>query len=134
LSLLANKMLASLLVRKTFEAHTKSTFIFKRGLWGNLSPKKKSKPKDVVQEEPVKSEPGEGLRSVATTNVFRAVNFELYAKPNRYMITFGILAFSTCVLYIYNMRRSAAEDLANTYTALDDQDQLVLRKKRSRWE
>ena len=50
------------------------------------------------------------------------------------MITFGILAFSTCVLYIYNMRRSAAEDLANTYTALDDQDQLVLRKKRSRWE
>ena len=50
------------------------------------------------------------------------------------MITFGILAFSTCVLYIYNMRRSAAEDFANTYTALDDQDQLVLRKKRSRWE
>ena len=60
--------------------------------------------------------------------------FIFYFVQNRYMITFGILAFSTCVLYIYNMRRSAAEDFANTYTALDDQDQLVLRKKRSRWE
>ncbi|CAH1368646.1 unnamed protein product [Tenebrio molitor] len=25
--------------------------------------------------------PGDGLRSVKTTNLFRAVNFELYAKP-----------------------------------------------------
>ena len=74
-------MLASLLVRQTLKARTKTTFIFKRGLWGNLNPKKKSKPKDVVREEPIKSEPGEGLRSVQTTNVFRAVNFELYAKP-----------------------------------------------------
>ena len=53
---------------------------------------------------------------------------------NRYMITFGILAFSSCALYLYNMRMSAAQDGAKTYTALDDEDQLVLRKKRSRWE
>ena len=26
-------------------------------------------------------EPGEGIRSYKTTGVFRAVNFELYAKP-----------------------------------------------------
>ena len=50
------------------------------------------------------------------------------------MITFGILAFSSCVLYLYNMRMSANEDGGKTYTALDDQDQLVLRKKRSRWD
>ena len=50
------------------------------------------------------------------------------------MITFGILAFSSCVLYLYNMKTSANEDGAKTYTALDDQDQLVLRKKRSRWD
>ena len=53
---------------------------------------------------------------------------------NRYMIAFGIVAFSSCVSYLYYMRKSAAEDGAKTYTALDDQDQLVLRKKRSRWE
>jgi hypothetical protein len=27
------------------------------------------------------SEPGEGIRSLKTSGVFRAVNFELYAKP-----------------------------------------------------
>lgn len=27
--------------------------------------------------------PGEGIRSLKTTGVFRAVNFELYAKPVR---------------------------------------------------
>ena len=78
-------MLAPHLARKTFGANTKTTLIFKRCLWGNLTPKKTSKPKDAAArvEDPIKSEPGEGLRSVATTNVFRAVNFELYAKPVR---------------------------------------------------
>ena len=74
-------MLASLLARKSLSKSAHSTTVLKRGLWGNLTRKKKSKAKGAVQEEPVKSEPGEGLRSVATTNVFRAVNFELYAKP-----------------------------------------------------
>ena len=74
-------MLASLLARKSLSKSTQFTLVLKRGLWGNVNRKRKSKTKDAVQEEPVKSEPGEGLRSVATTNVFRAVNFELYAKP-----------------------------------------------------
>ena len=50
------------------------------------------------------------------------------------MITFGIIAFSTCIGYIWYMRSVAELDGVKTYTALDDQDQLVLRKKRSRWE
>ena len=74
-------MLATLLARKSLTKSTQSTLVLKRGLWGNLNRKRKSKTKGAVEEEPVKSEPGEGLRSVKTTNVFRAVNFELYAKP-----------------------------------------------------
>lgn len=31
--------------------------------------------------EPQKYQPGEGIRSMRSTGVFRAVNFELYAKP-----------------------------------------------------
>ena len=50
------------------------------------------------------------------------------------MIAFGISAFSACVLYLYNMRKNTELNGAKTYTALDDEDQLVLRKKRSRWE
>ena len=53
---------------------------------------------------------------------------------NPYMISFGIVAFSTCVAYIWYMRSEAAEDGVKTYTALADNDELVLRKKRSRWE
>lgn len=29
-------------------------------------------------------QPGEGLRSLKTSNAFRVLNFELYAKPVRY--------------------------------------------------
>lgn len=39
-----------------------------------------SAPKD--QEK--KYSPGEGLRSLRTTNLFRVVNYELYAKPVKY--------------------------------------------------
>lgn len=31
-----------------------------------------------------KYQPGEGIRSMRSTGVFRAVNFELYAKPVSY--------------------------------------------------
>lgn len=32
-------------------------------------------------ENPPKYQPGEGIRSMKSTTLFRAVNFELYAKP-----------------------------------------------------
>lgn len=34
--------------------------------------------KELPNRDPL---PGEGLRSLRTTGIFRAVNFELYAKP-----------------------------------------------------
>lgn len=41
-----------------------------------------SKNETKVAEEPRKSEPGEGIRSMRSTTAFRALNFELYAKPS----------------------------------------------------
>jgi hypothetical protein len=38
-----------------------------------------SKPPSTATNEP--AAPGEGIRSLKTSGVFRAVNFELYAKP-----------------------------------------------------
>lgn len=32
-------------------------------------------------KEPQKYKPGDGIRSMQSTSVFRAINFELYAKP-----------------------------------------------------
>jgi len=33
-------------------------------------------------------------RTVKTTGVFRTLNFELYAKPNKFVMVFGVLAIS----------------------------------------
>jgi Domain of unknown function (DUF4500) len=35
-----------------------------------------------IPEEPKKAAPGEGIRSMKATYAFRAINFELYAKPS----------------------------------------------------
>lgn len=35
------------------------------------------------REKPHQHQPGEGIRSMRSTGVFRAINFELYAKPVR---------------------------------------------------
>lgn len=43
----------------------------------------KSDPKIKVPEEPRKAAPGEGIRSMRATYAFRAINFELYAKPSK---------------------------------------------------
>ena len=37
---------------------------------------------------------GEGIRSMKTSGVFRTLNFELYAKPNKWVMGFGIIAIS----------------------------------------
>ena len=76
--------------------------------------------------------PGEGIRSLQTSTVFRAVNFELYAKPNKFMIVFGCLAFGSCLTYIGLMMYND-EKGKKVYIALDDNDELVAREKKSRW-
>jgi hypothetical protein len=44
----------------------------------------KSDPKVNVAGEPVKAAPGDGIRSMKATYAFRAINFELYAKPSEF--------------------------------------------------
>lgn len=41
--------------------------------------------KNNIPEEPRKAAPGEGIRSMKSTWAFRAINFELYAKPSELM-------------------------------------------------
>ncbi|XP_071440933.1 small integral membrane protein 8 [Hetaerina americana] len=78
------------------------------------------------------SEPGEGLRSVKTTGVFRAVNFELYVKQNKGIMAVGLLAFSISVGYLFYMR-SKHENLAYV-TVTDSNGNRITRPKESRWE
>ncbi|RWS26984.1 small integral membrane protein 8-like isoform X2, partial [Leptotrombidium deliense] len=38
-----------------------------------------------------------------TTTLFRITNFELFAKPNKYVMGFGLVAITACVSYIAYM-------------------------------
>ncbi|XP_046399929.1 small integral membrane protein 8 [Ischnura elegans] len=80
----------------------------------------------------INPEPGEGLRSVQTTGVFRAVNFELYVKQNKGIMALGLMAFGISVGYIFYMRPKH-ESLAYV-TVTDSEGNRVTRPKESRWD
>ncbi|KAF4533240.1 hypothetical protein B566_EDAN005155 [Ephemera danica] len=67
--------------------------------------------------------PGEGLRSLRTTTLFRLTNFELYAKPNVVIMGLGILGLSISVGYMMYMR--SQYEKMGLYTAVDDSGQQV---------
>ena len=75
---------------------------------------------------------GDGIRSLRTSGMFRSLNFELYARPNKYVMGFGLIAITGCVGYLAWMKSNWQKQ--NLYTAVDENDELVMRKKRSKWE
>ena len=40
---------------------------------------------------------------VKSTLAFRVINPELFIKPNKVVMGFGILCFGGCILYLFNM-------------------------------
>jgi len=48
------------------------------------------------------------------------------------MMTFGICAFSFCVGYMIYMKESWRRE--KVYTVINDKDELVMSKKKSRWD
>ncbi|RZC05041.1 small integral membrane protein 8 [Asbolus verrucosus] len=76
--------------------------------------------------------PGDGLRSVRTTSLFRAVNFELYVKPNLVIMGLGLTAFVGCVGYITYMR--SHYDAMGYYPAVQEDGTEQFVKKKSKWD
>jgi len=99
-------------------------------------PSPTAKPASVLKTDPPKGggggPAGEGIRSLETSGVFRAVNFELYAKPNKWIMGFGIVAITGCLGYLAWMK--SQHKAQGLYTAMDDNDQLYLTKKRNKWD
>ena len=52
-------------------------------------------------------QPGNGLRSLKTTPGFALFNFELYARPNKAVMLFGVAALTGCVAFLAYMNVSA---------------------------
>ncbi|XP_071569420.1 small integral membrane protein 8 [Temnothorax nylanderi] len=75
--------------------------------------------------------PGDGLRSLRSTTLFRAVNFELYIKPNKTIMILGVIAMLGCSGYIFYMNSNQKRNDYRTLVKSDDT--VVLVKKASKW-
>ncbi|XP_055594414.1 small integral membrane protein 8 [Uranotaenia lowii] len=91
-----------------------------------------SKMPDAADSTRKQSAPGDGIRSMRSTNVFRAINFELYAKPNVVIMGIGLVAVGITFGYIAYMR-SKYENLGY-YTAIQEDGKEVFVKRKSKWD
>jgi hypothetical protein len=105
--------------------------------------------------------PGDGIRSMKTSNVFRVVNFELYSTPvrlasfffvsafdgtsdvvlvsdfnfffqNKTIMALGAFAILGCTGYIMYMRKSY--EGRGYYAAIDQEGEEYYVKKESKWD
>jgi len=77
----------------------------------------------------------EGLSSLRTTVAFRAFNFELYAKPNKYVMGFGLIAITGCVTYLAYMNASAENRADQIYQVLDSEGSVITTQRRTtKWD
>ncbi|XP_004564778.1 small integral membrane protein 8 [Maylandia zebra] len=74
-----------------------------------------------------------GLRSVQTTTLFRAVNPELFIKPNKPVMAFGLLSITLCVGYLGYLHAMKEND-QQLYEAIDSEGERTTRRKSSKWD
>ncbi|EAW48602.1 small integral membrane protein 8 [Homo sapiens] len=87
---------------------------------------KKEPPKEKEFQSP-------GLRGVRTTTLFRAVNPELFIKPNKPVMAFGLVTLSLCVAYIGYLH-AIQENKKDLYEAIDSEGHSYMRRKTSKWD
>ncbi|KFU91799.1 UPF0708 protein C6orf162 [Chaetura pelagica] len=74
-----------------------------------------------------------GLRSVRTTMLVRAVNPELFIRPNKPVMAFGFIAITLCVAYL-GYWRATVENEKDLYEAIDSEGSRYMRRKTSKWD
>ncbi|OPJ73317.1 small integral membrane protein 8 [Patagioenas fasciata monilis] len=82
-------------------------------------------------ETPKERKPG--LRNVQTTMLFRAVNPELFIKPNKPVMAFGLVAITLCVAYLGYLH-ATVENKNDLYEAVDSEGSRYMRRKTSKWD
>ncbi|KAL3281568.1 hypothetical protein HHI36_004776 [Cryptolaemus montrouzieri] len=85
----------------------------------------------MADSEKQKNMPGEGIRSLKTSKVFRTLNFELYVKPNLAIMTVGLIVFTGCIGYIAYMRQKYISN--GYYSAIGDDGKEEFLKRKSKW-
>ncbi|KAI1897403.1 hypothetical protein AGOR_G00082940 [Albula goreensis] len=74
-----------------------------------------------------------GLRGAQTTTLFRAVNPELFIKPNKPVMAFGLVTISLCVAYLGYLHATKEND-QQLYEAIDSEGERYMRRKTSKWD
>ncbi|XP_056113657.1 small integral membrane protein 8 [Rhinichthys klamathensis goyatoka] len=74
-----------------------------------------------------------GLRGLNTTSLFRAVNPELFIRPNKAVMAMGLLSITLCVGYIGYLHAIRESD-QTLYEAVDSDGERYMRRKTSRWD
>ncbi|XP_038126458.1 small integral membrane protein 8 [Cyprinodon tularosa] len=74
-----------------------------------------------------------GLRGAQTTTLFRAVNPELFIKPNKPVMLFGLAAITLCVGYLGYLH-AVKENDQQLYEAIDSEGERYMKRKTSKWD
>ncbi|XP_076612606.1 small integral membrane protein 8 [Chaetodon auriga] len=74
-----------------------------------------------------------GLRGAKTTTLFRAVNPELFIKPNKPVMVFGLVTITLCVGYLGYLHAIKEND-QQLYEAIDSEGERYMRRKTSKWD
>ncbi|KAF7650876.1 hypothetical protein LDENG_00119320 [Lucifuga dentata] len=74
-----------------------------------------------------------GLRAAQTTSVFRAVNPELFIRPNKPVMAFGLVTITLCVGYLGYLHATKEND-QQLYEAVDSEGERYMRRKTSKWD
>lgn len=76
-----------------------------------------------------------GLRGAQTTTLFRVVNFELFVKPNKVVMAFGIIAMTGSVAYLayLNAVKENQKDQM-MYEQYFEDGSTIMRAKKSKWD
>ena len=56
-----------------------------------------------INQDMGKENPKREASAIRSTLAFRVINPELFIKPNKFVMGFGVLCFGACVLYLFNM-------------------------------
>ncbi|KAM6915465.1 small integral membrane protein 8 [Xenentodon cancila] len=74
-----------------------------------------------------------GLRGAQTTTLFRAVNPELFIKPNKPVMAFGLVTITLCVGYLGYLHAMKEND-QQLYEAIDSEGERYMKRKTSKWD
>ena len=74
-------------------------------------------------------QPPKDFRDLGATTLFRITNFELYAKPRKPVMFFGLTTFSICCGYLLYMNLTYDDQLQKENAILNQEE-----KVKSRWD